>query len=89
MPTELQPILDQWYLHRDKGESFCVIDVDKETQAIEVQYVDGDLEQFDFDDWHELDIALAEEPEDWTGPFDGEFDTDDPGYAGDDNLTQD
>lgn len=90
MPTELDPILDQWYLHRDKGESFQVIDVDEDNRAVEIQYVGGDVEQLDFDDWRELDIELGKEPDDWTGPFDGEIDTDDLGYTrGGGNLTQD
>jgi hypothetical protein len=71
MANELQPIIGQWYAHRDKDEYFRVVAVDEQADAIEIQNFDGDVEELDSDTWGELDIELAEPPEDWTGPFDG------------------
>lgn len=70
MPNELDPIIDQWYQHRDKGELLRIIAVDRSGDVIEIQNFDGDIEEFDFESWHDMDIVLAEEPEDWTGPYD-------------------
>lgn len=80
MPGELDPIVGQWYLHRDKGEMFRVVAADSATGSIEIQYFDGDVEELESDAWREMDIEPAEAPEDWTGPFD-DIETDDLGLT--------
>jgi hypothetical protein len=70
MPNELDPIVDQWYFHEDKGQRFFVTAVNGEEETIEVQHFDGDIEEFSMEEWHELDIELSEEPENWSGPLD-------------------
>jgi hypothetical protein len=70
MPKELDPLVDQWYLHEDKGQRFFVTAVNKAAATVEVQHFDGDIEEFTLDDWHNLDIELSEEPENWSGALD-------------------
>jgi hypothetical protein len=70
MPNELDPRIEQWYLHRDKGQRFVVTAVDETEQTVEVQHFDGDLEEFSPDEWRNLDIELSVEPENWSGPLD-------------------
>lgn len=70
MPNELDPIVGQWYAHLDKGQRFYVTDVNVDDDSIEVQHFDGDLEEFSFDEWQELDIQWSEAPESWTGALD-------------------
>lgn len=70
MPNELDPNIEQWYRHRDKGEMLRVVAVDRAAGLIETQNFDGDIEEMDFDAWRDMDIELAEAPEDWTGPYD-------------------
>jgi hypothetical protein len=70
MPNELDPIVGQWYLHRDKGEMFRVVAADAAAGFVEIQYFDADVEELEMDAWREMDIETAAEPEDWTGPFD-------------------
>ncbi|MEJ2362646.1 MAG: hypothetical protein P8Z75_14750 [Gammaproteobacteria bacterium] len=70
MPNELDPIIDQWYFHEDKGQRFFVTAVNDEAETVEVQHFDGDIEEFSLDEWHELDIELSEEPENWSGALD-------------------
>jgi len=70
MPNELDPIVDQWYFHEDKGQRFFVTAVNDEGESVEVQHFDGDIEEFSLDEWHELDIELSEEPENWSGALD-------------------
>jgi hypothetical protein len=80
MSNELDPLVDQWYRHLDKGEMLRVVAVDPAARLIEIQDFDGDIEELDFDAWRDMDIDLAEAPEDWTGPYD-DIETDDLGYT--------
>lgn len=75
MPNELDPRVDQWYTHLDKGQRFVVTAIDEVGDTVEVQHFDGDIEEFALDEWHDLDIDLSEAPENWSGAFDiGETD---------------
>ncbi len=47
-----------------------MVAVDEETASVEIQYVDGTLDEITLDDWYEIDLEPAEPPEDWTGPLD-------------------
>ncbi len=87
MPNEFDPNIDQWYQHRDKGELLRVVAVDKAAGVVEIQDFDGDIEELDFDAWRDMDLELAEQPEDWTGPYD-DIETDDLGYSSDTAMTQ-
>jgi len=70
MPNELDPIIDQWYTHLDKGQRFYVVAIDEAGNAVELQHFDGDLEELSLEEWRELDIELSEEPENWAGALD-------------------
>src|SRR5215471_10519127 len=37
---------------------------------IEIQYFDGDLEELDSDEWYDMDLEVAEPPEEERGPLD-------------------
>lgn len=88
MPNQLDPIVGQWYSHRDKGEMFHVVAVDPAKNYIEIQYFDGDVEELEPAAWRAMDIELAEAPEDWTGPFD-DIEPDDLGFTDNDMGPQD
>lgn len=70
MPNNLEPRIDQWYAHLDKGQRFFITAIDKEDQTVEVQHFDGDVEEFTLDEWRDLDIELSEAPESWSGALD-------------------
>lgn len=70
MTNELEPIVGCWYHHLDKGQLFNVIAVDDDIGWVEIQYFDGGLEEFDRDEWDQLNIELSEEPEDFSGAMD-------------------
>ncbi len=80
MPTDADPIEENWYQHLDKGQKFKVVAVDDDAGTVEIQHFDGDLEEIDLDSWYELDVEPIEEPEDWTGPLD-DIERDDLGYT--------
>lgn len=68
MSNELDPVVDQWYTHVDKGQSFYVTAID--VDSVEIQYFDGNVEEFNSSEWPRLDIELSEQPENWTGALD-------------------
>ena len=68
MPTENDPIVDNWYSHRDKGQLFMVVDVNED--SVDIQYFDGDLEEMSLTAWYGMNIELSAEPENWSGAMD-------------------
>lgn len=72
--------IGQWYTRWDKGEIFQVVGYDAHSRTIETQSFGGDLDEVDLETWTELPLALAEPPEDWTGPVD-DVERDDLGYS--------
>ena len=75
MSNDIDPILGNWYQHLDKGQLFRVVAIDEDNEVIEIQHFDGDLDEVEMSLWQEMDIDLAEEPENFSGPYDvGELD---------------
>jgi hypothetical protein len=70
MTNEADPILGCWYRHLDKGQEFCVVAVDDDSNSVEIQTFDGDLEELDLQDWRQMDLETIEEPENWSGALD-------------------
>ena len=70
MPNELDPQVDQWYAHLDKGQRFYVTAIDEKEKTVAAQHFDGDLEEFSLDEWRAMNIELSDEPENWTGALD-------------------
>ena len=67
MAREYEPVVGQWYENIDENESFRVLSVDEDAELIEVEYLDGDVEEIDLETWQEFDLDKIEEPEGWTG----------------------
>lgn len=70
MANEIDPIVDNWYSHLDKGQRFKVVAVDEDNDTIEIQDFDGNINEYSFDTWYQLDIEVSEEPENWSGAMD-------------------
>ncbi len=66
MGREHDPVPGQWYENLEEGENFRVLSVDEDSELVEIQYPDGDVEEMDYETWTELDLELAEAPEGWT-----------------------
>jgi hypothetical protein len=64
---EYEPTVGQWYEDLENEETFQVLKVDEDKETVEIQHLDGDIEEFDVDGWAELDLELTEEPEGWSG----------------------
>ena len=80
MGAEAEPVVGNWYQHLDKGQEFQVVAVDEESEVVEIQHFDGDVDEIELDAWYAMDLEAIEPPEDWTGPID-EIETDDLGYS--------
>lgn len=85
MPTDVDPIVGNWYRDLERDDRFEVVAVDEDEGIVEIQFFEGDVEEMDVDTWYEMDLEVIEAPEDWTGPMDG-VTRDDLGYAGTEDL---
>ena len=70
MATEVDPIVNTWYQHLDKGQKFQIVAADEDESVIDIQYFDGDIEEIDLDDWYLMDLEQIESPEDVSGALD-------------------
>ena len=80
MDKDLDPIVDNWYRHLDKGQMFKVVARDETAALIELQHFDGDIEEVDLTTWRSMDLEIAAAPEDWSGSVDV-VERDDLGYS--------
>lgn len=67
MAREFEPVVGQWYENIDENESFRVLSVDEDAELVEIEYLDGDIEEIDLDTWAEFDLDKIEQPEGWSG----------------------
>lgn len=80
MINRLPPVIGNWYSHLDKGELFQVVALDEDTGTIEIQEFDGGIDELDFEEWRQLAVEPAAQPEDWGGPLD-DVEPDEFGYT--------
>lgn len=58
------PAVGRWFQDLETGEIFEVVAVDDHARSIELQFTDGELSEYDFDSWRELQLIAAAAPED-------------------------
>lgn len=76
MSREHTPVPGKWYENLEEEETFRVLTVDEDNELVEIEYVDGEIEELDLDTWHELDLELTEEPEGWSDESDDDEEED-------------
>jgi hypothetical protein len=87
---DYEPVKGQWYENLEDEETFRVLSVDEDSELVEIEYLDGDIEEMDLDTWHELDLERIEEPEGWAGDdLDDEDEDDDDEDEDDDDWEDD
>jgi hypothetical protein len=64
---DFEPVVRQWYENVEENEQFRVIAVDEDAELVEIEYLDGDIEELDMDTWAEFDLEKIEQPEGWSG----------------------
>lgn len=72
MGRDYEPVAGQWYENVEEDDSFRVLSVDEDAELVEIEYLDGDIEEIDLDAWHEMDLERIEEPEGWASEDDEE-----------------
>lgn len=91
MTTITDPVIGRWYKDVENNLTFTVVAIEGENELIEVQYLDGDIGEYDNDSWYNSTFDFIEEPEDWSAPY-GDIEADDLGYSDSDirnNLNSD
>ncbi|HTY51535.1 MAG TPA: DUF6763 family protein [Steroidobacteraceae bacterium] len=66
MSRDYEPVAGQWYENVEEEESFRVLSVDEDSEIVEIEYLDGDVEEIDLETWHEMDLEKTDEPEGWS-----------------------
>ena len=77
MSRDYEPAKGQWYQNVEEDETFRVLSVDEDAELVEIEYLDGDIEEMDIDSWHEMDLEKIEEPEGWADKDDEEDEDED------------
>ena len=65
MSRDYEPVKSQWYENLEEEEQFRVLSVDEDSELIEIEYLDGDIEELDVEAWHDMDLERIAEPEGW------------------------
>ena len=65
MSRDYEPVAGQWYENIEEEETFRVLSVDPDSELVEIEYLDGDIEEIDLETWHEMDLEPRDEPEGW------------------------
>ena len=96
MSRDYEPVAGQWYENLEEEESFRVLSVDEDSELVEIEYLDGDIEELDIEAWHEMDLDRIEEPEGWSesddeddAEEDEDWDDDEDDDDDDDDLDDD
>jgi len=74
---DYEPVKGQWYENVEDDETFRVLSVDEDAELVEIEYLDGEIEELDLEEWHEFDLELIAEPEGWSDEDDDEDEDDD------------
>ncbi len=89
MSRDNEPIRGQWYENLEEEETFRVLSVDEDSELIEIEYLDGDIEEIDLETWHEMDLEPCDEPEGWSDSDEEEDDEDEEFDEDDDDWDDD
>ena len=76
MSRDYEPVPGQWYENLEEEEQFRVLSVDEDSELVEIEYLDGDIEELDLEAWHEIDLERIDEPEGWSDDDEEESDED-------------
>ena len=76
MSRDYEPVPGKWYEDLEEEESFRVLKVDEDAELVEIEHLDGEIEEIDLETWHEMDLEPTEEPEGWPESEEEEEDED-------------
>jgi hypothetical protein len=82
---DYEPVPGQWYENVEEEESFRVLSVDEDSERLEIEYLDGDIEELDLEAWHEMDLERIAEPEGWSESDDEDAEDDEDDWEEEDD----
>jgi hypothetical protein len=85
---DYEPVPGQWYENLEEEEQFRVLSIDEDSELIEIEYLDGDIEELDLEAWHEMDLEKIAVPEGWSEE-DDDSDEDEEEWEEDDDDEDD
>jgi hypothetical protein len=83
MATITDPVIERWYKDIENNLKFKVVAISESDDSISVQYINGDIGEYDNESWYHSTFDYIEAPEDWSAPYGG-LETDDLGYSDND-----
>src|ERR1700719_3503456 len=86
---DYEPVPSQWYENVEEEESFRVLTVDEDSELVEIEYLDGDIEEMDVESWHEMDLERIPQPEGWSESEEEDEADDDEDWDEDDDEDDD
>ncbi len=89
MSRDYEPVKGQWYQNVEEDEQFRVLTVDEDSELVEIEYLDGDIEELDIEAWHEMDLDRIEQPEGWSESEDDEDEDEDDDWDDEDEDDDD
>ena len=89
MSRDYEPVAGQWYENVEEEDSFRVLSVDEDSELVEIEYLDGDIEEIDIEAWHEMDLEKISEPEGWSESDEEDEDDDDEDWDDDEDEDED
>jgi segregation and condensation protein B len=86
---EHTPVPGKWYENLEDEETFRVLSVDEDSELVEIEYLDGEIEELDLDVWHEMDLEITDEPEGWSDEADDDEEEDDDDWEDEEDEDED
>jgi hypothetical protein len=86
---DYEPVAGQWYENLEEEEQFRVLSVNEDSELVELEYLDGDIEEIDIETWHEMDLEKIKEPEGWSKSDDEDEAEEDEDWEEDDDEDDD
>ncbi len=67
--SKIKATVGSWYHETSQHLVFEVVAIDEDAGTIELQHLDGEIDEFDAETWEELELAEIEPPEDWRNGY--------------------
>ena len=63
------PRIGEWFIDKSNGQLFEIVAIDEQSSTIEIQFVDGELGEYETEVWGTQTIEPAAAPEDWSAAY--------------------
>lgn len=63
------PLIGNWYKDIQQGTIFEVVAYDERAKTIEAQLIDGEVCEYDLENWRHLPLESIDGPEDWRSGY--------------------